>query len=345
MKCTTCGSQLVAGGRACPNCGALVPEVYARAGASASDPTAMVASPPPSTISGSDPYNSVASTGPSGPYSGQANPYESVPPPPPVSMAYPLPVTPVRRKTSMGTIVGIGLLVLLLLGGGVFAYQKFLVAPGGAATTTVTGPAAVASTPLLSAAAAQKLYDQTTSGTPVINDPLTGADNNGWDDLSNQTTGCGFSGGKYHSHAAASYASYCYANATNFSNVLFQAQVSISNGHTGGLVFRANDKNLNAYAFRISTDGSYILGRVENNGAHLEPLFNGSSSPLITKGVNQSNLVAIIAQGNNIYVFVNKKYLRGASDSTYQSGHIGVYVDGDASPVDAAFSNVQAWQL
>jgi hypothetical protein len=278
-----------------------------------------------------------------GPYSGQNNPYQTVPPPPPVSVSYPLvPPTPASRKKSrVGLIGGIILLVLLILGG-VFVYQN-LTKTAKVATTSTTP---TNSSTVLSPDAAQKLYTHVTSGTPVLNDPLASNGNFGWDHSADQSqnTSCVFIGGNYHSKAQPTYFSPCYANATNYSNFAFQARMTILSGHSGGLLFRADGKNDDGYYFRMSTDGTCLLKKLTNAGQQYQNLVS-ITSPAVHKGANQPNLLAVIAQGNTISLFVNKQYIGGFSDNAYQSGEIGLYVDSDGGAVEGSFSNAQVWQL
>jgi len=195
---------------------------------------------------------------------------------------------------------------------------------------------------------AQSFYDQTAHGTPTLNDALTGPDNYGWDNYSQgSNTSCSFSGNAYHAKAAPGYFSPCYAKATNYSDFTFQAQVTIVTGHSGGIVFRADSKNDKGYRFRISTDGTYILDKFffDSQGQPQNTILTSGHTPLIVTDANQPNLVAATAQGTSIYLYVNNKYIDHASDSTYQSGQIGVYTDSDANNVDAMFSNAQVWKL
>jgi hypothetical protein len=122
--------------------------------------------------------------------------------------------------------------------------------------------------------------------------------------------------------------------------------MTLISGHSGGLVCRADSTNDKGYQFRISTDGSYILnriildqqGQIQSDG---ETVASGSST-LIQQGTNQ---LAIMAQGDTITLFINGKYVDSATDSTYHSGQIGIYVDSDASSVEGAFSYLQVWKL
>jgi hypothetical protein len=124
--------------------------------------------------------------------------------------------------------------------------------------------------------------------------------------------------------------------------------MTIISGHSGGLVFRADYTNDQGYQFRMSTDGSnnsilnrIVLDQQGNIQSAGETVVSGSSTS-IQQGTNQ---VAVIAQGDNISLFINGKYVDSATDKTYHSGQVGVYVDSDASAVEGAFSNLQVWKL
>jgi hypothetical protein len=194
----------------------------------------------------------------------------------------------------------------------------------------------------------QTLYNQTIATTPVMNDPLSGPSNFGLDNYTGQSgkTRCSFSQGQLHAFAQPTYFSPCYATATNYQNFVLQVKMTLVSGHSGGLVFRADSTNDQGYQFRISTDGNYILNRIildeQGNIQSAGETVTSGSSTLVQQGTNQP---AIIAQGDTISLFINGKYVDSATDSTYHSGKVGVYVDSDASSVEGAFSNLQVWKL
>jgi hypothetical protein len=195
---------------------------------------------------------------------------------------------------------------------------------------------------------AQSFYDQITHGPPALSDALAGPDNYGWDDYSQGgNTSCSYSSNAYHAKAGPGYFSPCYAKTTNYSDFILQVQATIVSGHSAGIVFRADSTNDKEYRFRISTDGTYILDKVffDSAGQPQHTILVSNKSSLAVTSINQPALVAVIAQGTSIYLFVNNKYLDHASDSTYPTGQVGVYVDSDASEVDAMFRNVQVWKL
>jgi len=300
-----------------------------------------------------------------------SDPYDSpVPPPPPAYnsnssgslppsdynlssslsyLPYVVPQTalaPVRRKGRRLLTVGVVLLILLLLVGGVFVYfsRSFSEKVTGQSQfiSATAQPSTASATVQPITGDAQTLYKRITSGNPVLASSLNGPDNYGWDDYAQANTRCWFTGGVYHSKAGPKYFSPCYALATNFSNFLFQASVTMLSGHSGGLVFRADSKNDNGYYFRVSTDGTYILNKLAPN--NLQPLLSGSDA-VIKKGMNQANVLAVLVQGNRISLFVNGKYIESTTDNSYQAGQIGVYTDSDAGNVEAIFHQAQVWNV
>jgi len=214
------------------------------------------------------------------------------------------------------------------------------------ATTQASGTAAASAT----ATTLQAILSQTTSGTPKLNDPLSAASSNNWDQLasSNSNVGgsCAYTGGAYHSNIPKSgYFQPCYAEAQTFNDFAFQVQMTITQGDEGGILFRADPTNSKFYLFRISQSGAYDLFLyVDNQGTHAKNLLSGSSS-LIKQGQNQTNTVAVVARGGNIYFYINGQYLDGASNNTLTSGKVGVFGESNTNSTDVAFSNAKVWQL
>lgn len=374
MHCANCGTPLPQGAATCPTCGAVSPPLQASNNSPVDIPTIIntavssqsakpseggaiyswptrpetpsASSPPqtpptyygsqPSYINGSNPYAGSASN----PYraSYAAAPPSTETPPPPPSIR--------KRKKTTAFVTLLCLALLVLVGVGILV---FVVLPGNQKTTGPTSQVtATQQSQPISPSAQQALYDRTVAKTPTINDPLSGADNFGWDNYTgaNGKTRCFFSQGMLHALAQSGYFSPCYAKATNHKDFVLQVKMTLVSGHSGGLVFRADSTNDKGYQFRIGTDGNYILnriildqqGEVQSDG---ETLTSGSST-LVQQGTNQ---LAVIAQGNAITLFINGKYVDSATDSTYHSGQIGIYVDSDADSVEGAFSSLQVWKL
>jgi eukaryotic-like serine/threonine-protein kinase len=198
--------------------------------------------------------------------------------------------------------------------------------------------------------ALQNIYAQATSGAPGLDDPLKNPDNYGWSHYTSSTGTCNYINGVYHSRTPVGYFAPCYASATNFSDFAFQAQVKTISGVLAGIMYRAPNINndYSGYYFEIGTDGSYHAYKVtvDKQGHNNFPTLVSGSSPAIHSGLNQTNLLAVVARGNALYFYVNKQYVNKATDSDYKGGVIGVFTDSsDTGGTEAVFSNVQVWQL
>ncbi len=276
---------------------------------------------------------------------------------------------PQKPGISRGLIVLLVVLALLLIGGGIlFAYvgviqpnqqhaqaaataQAVSAQATGTAQANANATAAVLATATSQAVATttaiQGIYTQATSGNPTLNDPLSGQNGNNWDEGTTSGEGsCKFSGNAY--HAASQQSDYfyaCFAATPTFSNFAYQVQMTIIQGDYGGIIFRADGANSKYYYFRIGKDGAYDLtASHDNTFSHDQLLKSGTAPSIIKTGLNQANLVAVAANGSNLYLFVNQKFLAQVSDNTYKSGQIGVFGGDFASKsADVAFTNAQVW--
>ena len=141
---------------------------------------------------------------------------------------------------------------------------------------------------------------------------------------------------------------YCVANKTNFSNFKFQAQMTILKGNAGGIIFRdigPENYYFRLYYFSIGQDGSYSLQRYVHAPANSFSQLAHDQSPFIKTGPGQTNLIAVVARGNNIDLYVNQQYLASVTDSTYSQGQIGLAAQSQGDPTEVAFSNAQVYAL
>ena len=197
----------------------------------------------------------------------------------------------------------------------------------------------------------QELYDQITSEKPMIDDPLNGPGTLIWPNYRQPDHACMYADGTYHASVSAENVlssteillSFCPAIQLNLSNFVFQAQMAIVSGDMGGLGFRVNLSSntlKKGYFFSLSQDGSYSL--ISWGEKNYQSLANGPSTAL-RKGLNQANLIAVIARGSNIYLYVNRHYLGSVNDNTYHSGYIGMSASESQKPTEVAFSHMQVW--
>ena len=191
------------------------------------------------------------------------------------------------------------------------------------------------------------MYSKVTSGRPVLNDPLSMNDNNNWTVNELYQGSCAFTQGAIHVKVShVSYFHTCVAQASNFSNFAYQVQLTIIKGDAGGLTFRARDTNSNTPSrldFGIDQAGYYSL-LVLSQG-NIRTVLLQRPGPEIKAGLGQTNLLTVIAQGSNIYLYVNKHYVASISDNTSSSGAIGVFAADITEPTEVVFSNAQVWNL
>ena len=130
----------------------------------------------------------------------------------------------------------------------------------------------------------------------------------------------------------------------SFSDFAFQVQLMIIDGPSGGLVFRADGSLSRYYVFGIAASGVYSLTLVEGN--FLGKTLNYSNSSAIKTGLNQPNILTLVARGSNIYLYINKQFIASVHNSAYSSGQVGLTATSFANPsADVAFSNAKVWQL
>ena len=342
MECRSCGTILQPGAVACPTCGTpdtsdfspyddVVPYIpYIPSSASSSQ----------QSHSHPQPYTSqqfYKGTHPFPDHNIQQLP-SAVPQLPPIQQQ--------RGGLSGAMIALLVILTLLVVAGGGLIYFVLAIRPSQHQTQTPAAPLTISTpqtstnaqnTPPITTTNPQDLYTQATSGTPVFIDP------NGRKAIDGS---CTFTGSVLHASASHT-SSVCLAGSTSFDNFAYQVSATIIQGNGGGLIFRSIPGS-QAYILLIDSRGIYVLGSSPGNGlghGNVKILAGGTSSAINT-GLNQPNLLAVIARGSTIYLYVNKQYLTSVSDSTSSVGAIGVVgANTKDGPVDVAFSEIQVWRL
>jgi eukaryotic-like serine/threonine-protein kinase len=173
----------------------------------------------------------------------------------------------------------------------------------------------------------------------VIDTALSGQDGNNWEIKSySADDGCSFTGGAYQASVAQnSHFIGCMGQNTNYGDFAFQAEMNVTEGDGGGLIFRTTSSA--TYRFRVDASGHYDLAG-QSNGKTIA----GTSSAIHT-GVNQTNLLTVVANGNNIYMYVNKELMAYVSDSSSSSGMIGFMAIDANNATKVLYKNMKVWKL
>lgn len=180
------------------------------------------------------------------------------------------------------------------------------------------------------------------SNNQVLSDPLSN-NNKGF----NWQTGtfCNFTGSAYHvSDNQTNTFSTCFGTNTNYSNFTFEAEMVISKGDGGGLIFRGNATTNQIYRVSFYTTGDYgVYVYVDNTGSNARVL----KTDALPSGVDltNTNTVAVVARGSSISIYLNQTLLTTISDSTFSKGQIGFSAYDITNATEVIFTNAKVWQL
>ncbi|WP_220207790.1 hypothetical protein [Reticulibacter mediterranei] len=186
-------------------------------------------------------------------------------------------------------------------------------------------------------ASPQYIFDHVTATTPAINNV-----SNEWNTGSRPDVDCIFTGGAYHIRVAPEKNwMFCMDAQNNYTDFIFQVQMSVIHGNGGGIIFR-DDTAGNFYSFTLTNSSQYSLFALNESGKGAKPLAFGRASAGKT-----TSMLAVMAQGSKIAMFVDKHYIGSVDDTHSSTGTIGFTGNrfyGEDS-IDVAFSNFQIWKL
>lgn len=249
------------------------------------------------------------------------------------------PVTPAskRRGPLLAITIILGVLVLAVVFGGVFIGIRI----GQSHSGTALKQAAVTASPTLDS---NQLYQQVTSQNPSFVDSLQDATLSSWAVFEKPTYGCEIKSDGLHVHLKdTAHFAYCTSGRGKFSNFAFQVEMKILFGAGGGVTFRGDTLAEDLYYFHVYPDGGYHI-YVEQNHKLTTELGQGAISSF-SAGLGQQNTLAVIAQGSQIYFYVNQKFLTKIQDSAYASGYLGVAASDSTVPAEVVYTNAQIWIL
>lgn len=185
-------------------------------------------------------------------------------------------------------------------------------------------------------------------GQLVLNDALhsQNSDSNWQEGTNDQQASCVFSDKGYAAfQPLPGYFHACIAQKTDYTNFTYEVAMTIEQGEFGGIVFRSeNSIDGHYYIFRIHTDGSYWLYRfVDRNIVHAV-LLQHSSTRTFNKGLGKKNMIAVVAQGSSLTLYINRQQVCALQDAGYTHGQVGVFAGSFyLAPSKAVFENAKVW--
>lgn len=183
------------------------------------------------------------------------------------------------------------------------------------------------------------------NGTLAFYDPLSQPYQ--WGNASNSSFGgaCQFTNGAYQISQSKTARFYYCTTSSNFSNFAFEVQMRITQGDCGGMVFRANNSSSSLYFFEVCQTGVYkLIKYVDNTGTNAKTLISDLSLD-ITTGLNVSNLIAVVASGSTLELYVNNQKIASTSDGSYSQGEVGLVAGSFSNPTQVAYKNAKVWVL
>jgi hypothetical protein len=134
---------------------------------------------------------------------------------------------------------------------------------------------------------------------------------------------------------------------TAFSNFSFQADVKKAQGSVNtpaGILFRSDGTFDNAYAFRLDTDGHYIIGKRVGGAATV--LVPSTYSSAINTGLSVWNSLKVVCHGSTIQFYINDKVVNVLEDTDFSGGKIGVYAWDESTSTNVVhFDNVEVYSI
>lgn len=348
MNCNSCGALIPHGAQFCPGCGTLSPVYQANSYKQTLRASQQPGYQGPHIEYGSDPYQQTVEQ------------YNMHVPLTPVSVppAIAAPSKP-KRTGNIALIALMFLLAAVVVGSGSYLLASHFLRgnsaqgnPNATATALAKHAAANAAATATAIATANPYAPKT--GTLVLNDPLQ--DNSKdykWDEalMNNGSTvfRCSFANAAYHITADNSGALICNpeAPALTLSDVAFEVKVTIIKGSEAGVVVRFDQVKGLGYLFSIDTNGNYTISTanfVTTDASQRYTVLRHGSNGRIKQGLNQTNLVAIVANKSSISVYVNGSFIDTTQDASLANGQIGIYGSSDGG-MDIAASDARAWKL
>jgi serine/threonine protein kinase len=183
-------------------------------------------------------------------------------------------------------------------------------------------------------------------GVLAFYDPLQdNSKGNNWDEVTDSRGSCVFTQRSYQVTASARASLYFCTEEAAFSNFAYQVQMTIVAGDYGGIVFRTDSTHTKFYYFRIGKDGSYEVVTWGSKTGKKDQVLKSGTSLAIKTGLDQSNIVAVVASGSDLDLYVNQQHIAYVSDSTFSQGQLGVCAANASKLTEVMYSDALVWKL
>jgi hypothetical protein len=189
------------------------------------------------------------------------------------------------------------------------------------------------------------LYRQITAQTPAIVDSLLNGSSSLWSVDERSFSGCELATDGLHVHLIEQQNLFsCTSGRGRFSNFAFQIDMRILTGDGGGIMFRGDTQAGNYYYINVSSDGVWRIFLRQKDQIAAE-LAEGTAVSSYRSGWQKKNTLTLIAQGTQIYFYINQKFATTVQDSTYTEGDLGVLAYETTVQANVVYTNARIWRL
>lgn len=129
-----------------------------------------------------------------------------------------------------------------------------------------------------------------------------------------------------------------------YNDFAFEVKMTISQGDCGGLTIRGS-RDGSEYFFEVCQNGLYRLVKYMPNSNSTTLTGEFRSSPVINQGTGQSNVVAVVAHGNTLDLYVNSQNIDSVSDDAYSQGSIGLTAGASSNETTVTYQDVRVWRI
>jgi DnaJ C terminal domain len=193
------------------------------------------------------------------------------------------------------------------------------------------------------------------NGTLALYDPMKD-DSKGYSWSPPKFHYCNFQGGTLHvkvvgNDTSPAYFRPCVGKTQIFIDFAYQVKMRFVSGDCGGITFRSQDPDHDPgmYVFYICQNSYFALKRYTQNSSDpgVNPILKEGNSHFINVGSSKVNIIAVVARGPNVSLYVNQQQMVSVRDDTFHQGLIGVLARTfDLSrSAEAAFSDAIVWTL
>lgn len=109
------------------------------------------------------------------------------------------------------------------------------------------------------------------------------------------------------------------------------------------MTFRYNSQDHSGYRFVVCANGIVRL-LAYPDGAHYKRLLDEPVSAVRT-GYNQTNTLAVVANGNTLDLYVNKQKIGTYIDDTLADGMFALFAAASGNSTEVTFRNANIWRL